>query len=528
MKRLFGYIRVSTAKQGVQGVSLQEQRDAIAAYASKRGFEIVAWYEERQTAAKRGRPVFMAMMKNLRNGKADGVMIHKIDRSARNLRDWADLGELIDAGIEVHFANEPLDLKSRGGRLSADILAVVAADFIRNNREETRKGFYGRLKQGIYPLNAPLGYLDQGGGKVKALDPERASIVRYAFERYATSDASLSMLLEELWQKGLRNKRGNRLSMTGLTTILRNPFYAGIIRLRSGESFPARHEPLIRMATFERVQDVLQGKKPRRTQIHEYRYRRLFACATCGRSLVGTRVKGHVYYRCQVRACPTTCIREDALDHAVYATLRSLALSADTVERSESEIRVAFANHHELAATEKVRLSGAIGAATERLVRLADALIDGRVDTALHDERREALLTERLVLQERLSAVETDFRATERAILSCLQLARNPEKLYESATDVEKRSILETVTSNRSVTGKNVEIAIAEPFSFLPSAKETASCAPIRGETPTFASLAEYLVNWSKANAHRLRPLVSILSGDIGEDGDIADNLLAA
>jgi len=57
------------------------------------------------------------------------------------LRDWADLGELIDAGVEVHFATESLDLHTRGGRLSADIQAVVAADYIRNLREETRKGF---------------------------------------------------------------------------------------------------------------------------------------------------------------------------------------------------------------------------------------------------------------------------------------------------------------------------------------------------------------------------------------------------
>jgi DNA invertase Pin-like site-specific DNA recombinase len=527
MKRLFGYIRVSTAKQGVQGVSLQEQRDAIATYAAKRGFEIVAWYEERQTAAKRGRPVFTAMMKSLRTGKAEGVVIHKIDRSARNLRDWADLGELIDAGIEVHFANEPLDLKSRGGRLSADILAVVAADFIRNNREETRKGFYGRLKQGIYPLNAPLGYLDQGGGKVKALDPERAPLVRYAFERYASGDVSLSMLLEELSQKGLRNKLGNRLSMTGLTTILRNPFYAGVIRLRSRETFPGRHESLIRMTLFERVQDVLLGKKPRRTQIHDYRYRRLFVCATCGRSLVGTRVKGRVYYRCQVRTCPTTCIREDALDDAVCGALGVLALPAKALEDCASEIRAAFANHHELVAAEKVRLNGAIGAVAERLARLADALVDGRVEPALHDERRAALLTERLMLEERLSAAGRDFKVTERAILSCLQLARAPEKLYESANDAEKRSLLETVASNRTVSGKSVEIAIAEPFSFLPSAKETASCTPIGGETPTLP-LAEYLVNWSKANAGELRHLAEVLFRDIGQDGDVEDALLAA
>jgi len=70
------------------------------------------------------------MLNLLRRGKAQGVIIHKIDRGARNLKGWADLGELIDTGMEVHFANESLDLNTRGGRLSADIQAVVAADYI--------------------------------------------------------------------------------------------------------------------------------------------------------------------------------------------------------------------------------------------------------------------------------------------------------------------------------------------------------------------------------------------------------------
>jgi site-specific DNA recombinase len=121
MKTFFGYIRVSTARQGEHGVSLQEQRDAILRYCQLNGFAISEWFEERVTAAKRGRPIFGRMLKLLNRGKAEGIIVHKIDRSARNLRDWAELGELIDRGIEVHFANESLDLQSRGGRLSADI-----------------------------------------------------------------------------------------------------------------------------------------------------------------------------------------------------------------------------------------------------------------------------------------------------------------------------------------------------------------------------------------------------------------------
>src|SRR5439155_4509949 len=154
---------------------------------SRYSLEIASWFEERETAAKRGRPIFNQMLKLLKHGQDDGVIIHKIDRSARNLKDWADLGELIDQGIEVHFANESLDLHSRGGRLSADIQAVVAADYIRNLWEETRKGFYGRIKQGLYPLPAPLGYLNQGTAKAKAIDPVSGPLVKRAFEVYASA-----------------------------------------------------------------------------------------------------------------------------------------------------------------------------------------------------------------------------------------------------------------------------------------------------------------------------------------------------
>src|SRR5438270_6758493 len=186
MNQYFAYIRVSTARQGEQGVSLEQQRDAIAHYAQRNHMEVAQWYEERETAARAGRPVFTQMVRQLKAGKARGVLIHKIDRPARNLTDWADLGDCIDQGVEVHFANEGLDLNSRGGRLSADIQAVVAADYIRNLREEAKKGIYGRLKQGFYPSRAPIGYRDMGAAKPKMPDTVQGPLVRKAFELYAT------------------------------------------------------------------------------------------------------------------------------------------------------------------------------------------------------------------------------------------------------------------------------------------------------------------------------------------------------
>lgn len=229
--RYLAYVRVSTPRQG-EGVSLLTQREAIARFALKHGLEITAWFEERETAAKRGRPVFGDILKKLKQGKADGLIVHKIDRSARNLKDWADLGELMDRGVAVYFAGEGLDLSSRGGRLAADIQAVVAADYIRNVREEAKRGIRKRLEQGFLPTGCPVGYLECGGGKVKLADPERAPYIRLAFTWYATGDYPLRKLLTVLQDLGFLNKFGTRVSMNGLSGILRNPFYMGFIYLR--------------------------------------------------------------------------------------------------------------------------------------------------------------------------------------------------------------------------------------------------------------------------------------------------------
>jgi len=295
MKTYVGYIRVSTARQGERGVSLQEQRDAIERYAARNTLSVSRWFEERETAAKRGRPVFNEMMKLLRSRKTDGVLIHKIDRSARNMKDWAELGELIGAGVEVHFVNESLDLASRGGRLSADIQAVVAADYIRNLREESRKGFYGRIKQGLFPLPAPLGYRDVGKGQAKALDPLHAPLVRHAFVSYATGTKTLQSLAADLHRMGLRNRNGGPVSVNGVSTILNNPFYFGLIRLGStGEIFPGKHEPLISKSLFDRVQAILRGKVAAKTQSHDFVFSKMLPCESCHYALYGELQKGHV------------------------------------------------------------------------------------------------------------------------------------------------------------------------------------------------------------------------------------------
>src|SRR5260370_10726692 len=258
MNSYFAYIRVSTVKQGERGSSLQEQRDAILSFAARNGITIGRWFEERETAAKTGRHEFNRMLEAIEKARVTGVVFHKIDRSARNLKDWSVIQDLADRKVDVRFAEERINLASKEGKLTGDFLAVISSHYIRNLREEVRKGMRGRIKQGIYPLAAPIGYLDQGGGRAKIPDPVRAPLIREAFDLYASGDLSLRDLRDELFDRGLRSRSGRKVQVNRLAAMFRNPFYIGVIRMKgTGETYSGLHQPNIAADLFHRLPNAL-------------------------------------------------------------------------------------------------------------------------------------------------------------------------------------------------------------------------------------------------------------------------------
>lgn len=466
MKTYFAYIRVSTAKQGQYGSSLQEQRDAILAFAARSGFSITYWFEDRETAAKKGRTQFVRMMTALEKRKAAGVILHKIDRGARNLWDWAKLQDLIDVGIEVHFVHDNLDLTSRGGRLAADIQAVVAADFVRNLRDETRKGMRGRVKQGLYPWKAPLGYLDQGRAMPKAIDPVVGPLVKVAFELYATRKYAFTTLSAELKRRGLMRPSGRPISKNGLTTILRNPFYAGLIRAKSmNETFQGIHRPLISMALFQAVQDVLDNKNNTKAVRHEFLLRRLLRCGLCQTSLIGERQKGIVYYRCHTATCETKGIREDEVVARLCVLAEEIQLRANDWNEVISYLHDDPKGLAEERANQVEAARLRVAALEERQQRLTDAYVDQAIDRQAYEQRKERLLIELAYAREALSqAQEGELTSPRTQVQEFLELGNalwlGPRPEFRE----EYREAVEKLTSNRVLTGKKLEITLRNPF----------------------------------------------------------------
>lgn len=496
-KGYFSYVRVSTQRQGQQGTSLTEQTSAIDRYAKTWNLEIIKRFEERETAAKTGRPIFLDMVKALKQRKARGVLIHKIDRSARNLRDWAELGSLIDLGIEVHFANESLDLTSRGGRLSADIQAVVASDYVRNLREETIKGMRGRVKQGFYPLPAPLGYKDAGPAKAKTLDPVRGPLIKKAFEVYAAGNHSLIALAEEMYSKGLRNRNGGKLSKNALNVCLRNPFYMGLVKLRSmGESFIGQHQSIVSKMLFDSVQRALDGKSVKKTITHFFLFRRQITCGTCQNVLVAERQKGHVYYRCHTGGCTQRPFREEVAIDRFCRALKKIQFSENELRFFEIEIEKYCQEAPKR--TEKLRqeLPMREQLNASRLEKLADAYMDGVFDRETYACRKNTLMSERIEILEMTARLEENAEENTARMKDFLELAKSAYLSFKSANGEERRELIETVSSNIVANGKNLIIKLKPPFDRVHDRTGGLSGGPYRDTSRTLSALLSQLLSF--------------------------------
>jgi len=498
MKNCFAYLRVSTPRQGIKGVSLQEQRDDIIAYAHKNDLNITSWFEERESAAKYGgRPVFADMVTRLKSKEVDGVIFHKIDRSSRNMSDWAALEELHDSGCEIHFTVDNLDLHSLGDRMVAGIQAVMAANYSRNLRQEARKGFKGRLKQGIYPLMAPIGYLDMGSGKVKEIDPVNGPLLRKAFELYATGEYSLDELRYRLH---ICNRRsGKIISKNAFSEALKNPFYIGIIRIKTtGEVYKGKHEPLISKKLFNQVQFVLSGKRRRKPSNHKYLYSRTFACKKCRYALTPELQKGIVYYRCHTKNCLKKAIREDYLSGQVLELMNSLSIEDAGYKllkiKIDSLLKKAVKEVAHQRDTKAMRLSQI----TDQLTRLTDLYVEGALDKSIFEERRVNLLVDKEEIENSKYTINADqTEEMQRRVKKFFEQLESVADSQNLATDAEKVQLLKTVTSNRTVSAKSVKFKPRKPWKRVQNYNIVLNCGHERTRLRTETDkLAKYLCGY--------------------------------
>ena len=160
----------------------------------------------------------------------------------------------------------------------------MAKNYVDNLSEETRKGMLEKAEQGIWPSFAPLGYcnvIGPDGKKIIAPDPDAAPIVSKLFEWYATGTISLQEAARKAQAAGLvYRKSGAKVPVSTVHTILRNRLYTGQFEW-NGKLYQGKHEPLVSVELWERVQGVMDGRfaKKHRRMTHDFAFSGLIACA---------------------------------------------------------------------------------------------------------------------------------------------------------------------------------------------------------------------------------------------------------
>jgi DNA invertase Pin-like site-specific DNA recombinase len=128
IKRVVGYVRVSTTEQGDFGVSLEAQREAIEVECKRRGWELVEVYQDVASAKTlNGRHELLRALADMAGGKADGLLVTKLDRLSRSLLDFAGLVDLAKRqGWALIVLSGDFDMSTPAGRAMANMLAVFA------------------------------------------------------------------------------------------------------------------------------------------------------------------------------------------------------------------------------------------------------------------------------------------------------------------------------------------------------------------------------------------------------------------
>ena len=332
------YARVSSKEQEKEGFSIPAQLKLLKEYAATNGFTVVQEYVDVETAKQTGRAAFGEMVAYLKAHPSVRVMlVEKTDRLYRNLKDWVTVDEL---DVEMHFPKEGVVL-SRESRSSEKFMhgikVLMAKNYIDNLSEEARKGMQEKAEQGIWPTKTPLGYRNitgPDGKKIIATDPAISPLIAKLFEWYARGDISLKEAARKVHAAGLAYpKSGAKVPVSTVHTILRNRLYTGWFEW-NGKLIQGRHEALVPVELWERVQAVIDGRFSNNTRRgrRDFAFSGLMSCKQCGCAVVGEiKKQRYVYYHCtgyadKCQGNPATCrrkyVREEALEAAVHRTAR--------------------------------------------------------------------------------------------------------------------------------------------------------------------------------------------------------------
>lgn len=472
------YARVSTDKQAQKDLSIPAQIAAMKGYIKTNGWKIAGHFvDEGESARTADRPELKNLLQYCKDHKdVNVVLVHKIDRLARNLVDYATIKAILkQRGIRLVSVSEPFD-DNPVGHLLENIIASISEWYSANLGEEIKKASFAKLNKGEWPHKPPIGYrsIKDENNRVKHVpDSEASALVLQAFQLFSTGNYSLLTLSEEMYDRGLRTRYGRMLSREAMKKLLMRKFYIGRLEWQ-GKQYHGIHQPIVPKDLFYRVQEVLKSRSADTGEKGRLRFllRGVAYCRTCDQRLTGEVHPRGSYYRCLHSHDKTKCdqpyVPVKHLDDQLVDLYTKLQPPKKLLVLLKHEIEIIAKNREKLAEREIKGVQKALEDLENKELQLLDEMLTGKADRAVYARLQERYTTQKTQLEARLSQMEVDYRDPLDFLDKCILISSMLLFLHQKFDFEERKDLLKAIFERIYVEDKTiVSVKLNPPFSIL-------------------------------------------------------------
>ena len=431
------------------------------------------------------------MLRDVREQRPTYIIVHKIDRLARNRADDIAINMVLRAAeAELVSCMENIS-DSPSGKFLYNIMADMAQFYSDNLAQEVMKGMTGKAADGGTPTRAPNGYLHRRDYRDGVLvswvdtDPERAPLVSWAFQQYATGDWTVDKLVTALRDKGLTSRGGPKtpsreVTASGITKMLANPYYMGVVTFQ-GIAYPGKHQALVDAETWLRVQDVLairahRGEKERK---HPHYLRGTIYCGTCGERLVYTQHTGrhgnrYTYYGCIKKRlgshnCPSKIVRLEKIEDGIADLYHRIQLPDAEITRLRRAVRGELAHQTADAHEHAERANRRLARLTDERAKLLRAHYDGAVPSDLLKSEMDRLTRAMADAEREATYARAELADVEQLLEQALAVAGSCWLHYQAAPAKIRRQMNQGFFEKLWIgqDGTVIKAELTEPFQAL-------------------------------------------------------------
>ncbi len=469
------YVRVSSKEQEKEGYSLDAQEKLAFDYAQRNNLKIIKNWKVSESAWRKERKEFNKMINYAKNHpKVKHIIFDVIDRMTRNDFDKLKIYRLIkEYDKTIHFSrtNKVFDKNSGSDdEFMLDIEVAVAKKMSNDISRRTEIGLREKAEQGFFPGLAPIGYKNNKVTHLIEIDKKKAPHIKIVFSLMATGSYSICMLVDTLFEEGLRSIRNCRVNKTSLDHLLRNPIYYGAF-VWKGNLYQGSHTPLVSKELYDTVQSVLTGKFHPHKGGKSFAFNNLIICGICSCKVLGERKKNkYNYYHCTFskgRHNGLSYIREEKLATMFEEPIKRITINKDIADWVKETLRESGKNTIELQEKRLRALKNQYKRVKGRLSKLYDAKFDEEISEEIFRAKENEYNTQLIEIKSKIDSVKEINPNYYEDSCKILELSNRLYPLYVRANLEEKAKILKLVASNYTLLNASLYPTYRKPFDIL-------------------------------------------------------------